>query len=141
MNKILVVYGILLAVLVSLLRYLEYRYLLRDISIEVYISIIAIFFTSLGIWLALRILKNKSSEYNFILLPENIKAAEIHKISERELEVLHLISRGYSNMEIANILYVSVNTVKTHTSNLYSKLNVKRRTAAISKARNLNLLK
>jgi DNA-binding NarL/FixJ family response regulator len=136
------IYGLTLALLVILLRFLEYRYLLRDLSIEIYVSIIAILFTGLGIWIAFKIINRKSYAISgaIELFEVNHKNAIDFKISEREIEVLHLLAQGYSNQEIANKLFLSLNTVKTHTSNLYSKLNVSRRTAAIKKARELKLI-
>jgi len=142
MKKTLILYGILLAILIALLRYLEYSYLVRNMSLDIYISIIAILFTALGIWLAIRFLKSKNPTdiFYFDLHSQNSPVAEDYKISSREIEVLQLLAQGYSNQEIADRLYVSLNKVKSHTFSLYTKLNVKRRTAAIRKARELNIL-
>ncbi len=141
MKKTVLLYGTLLAVLVVCLQILEYRFFIRDLSIEVYVGLIASFFTALGIWLGLKLI-NKKSEPQF-LSAENlvIDAAKLqaYGISERELQVLQLMAQGLSNQEIANQLFVSLHTVKTHSSNLYSKLNVKRRTQAIQKARAMSL--
>lgn len=142
MKKTLILYGISLAALITILRYLEYRYLLRDISMEIYIGAVAICFTVLGIWLATKLFKGKNKivstgSDSFTVHPQQ---ADEHKISGRELEVLHLLARGLSNQEIADQLFVSLHTVKSHTSSLYMKLNVNRRTAAIRKARELKLL-
>jgi len=143
MKKTVFLYGVLLAVLVILLRVLEYRFFIRDLSIEIYTGIIAILFTSLGIWLGLRLIdKQKSNALsqgsldNFIINSERLRS---HGISVRELEVLELMASGLSNQEIANKLFVSLHTVKTHSANLYSKLDVKRRTQAIHKAREISL--
>ena len=142
MRKTILIFGLTLALLFTLLRFLEYRYLLRDLSIEIYVSVIAILFTGLGIWIAFKIINRKGSNTS-----EGIEQFEVnqdnvtgYKISEREIEVLQLLAHGYSNQEIANKLFLSLNTVKTHTSNLYSKLNVNRRTAAIKKSRELKLI-
>ena len=64
----------------------------------------------------------------------------IEPLSEREIEVLGLIAEGLTNQEISGRLYVSLNTVKTHTRNIYSKIGVNNRTQAVAKARNLGIL-
>ncbi len=64
----------------------------------------------------------------------------VEALSSREMEVLHLISSGASNEEIAQKLFVSVNTVKTHIKNIYGKLGARNRTQAVATARDLNLL-
>ncbi len=145
MKKTVLIYGALLAILVILLRVLEYRFFVRDLSLEIYIGIIAIFFTSLGIWFGLKLIDRQKSNArsqngldNFVINSEKLKS---HGISVRELEVLELMARGLSNQEIANKLFVSLHTIKTHSANLYSKLDVKRRTQAIRKAREISLPK
>jgi len=62
MKKTVLIYGALLAVLVILLRVLEYRFFVRDLSIEIYIGIIAILFTSLGIWFGLKLIDKQKSK-------------------------------------------------------------------------------
>ncbi len=69
---------------------------------------------------------------------EDIGLAE--PLSERELEVLNLIAAGLSNQEIAGKLFISLNTVKTHTKNINSKLNVHTRTQAVARAKELRIL-
>jgi LuxR family maltose regulon positive regulatory protein len=64
----------------------------------------------------------------------------VEPLSERELEVLQLIADGLSNREIADKLFISVGTVKTHTHNIYGKLGVSGRTQAVARARELKLL-
>ena len=140
MKKTVFLYGVLLAALVIFLQILEYRFFIRELSIEIYVGIIAIFFTSFGIWLGLKLI-NKTSETqlqkmeSFVINSEKLKS---HGVSDRELEVLQLMAEGLSNQEIADKLFVSLHTIKTHSSNLYSKLNVKRRTQAIQKAREIS---
>ncbi|MDX2070081.1 MAG: LuxR C-terminal-related transcriptional regulator [Haliscomenobacter sp.] len=146
MKKTIFLYGIALAVLLGLLKAIEYRFWVRDLSMEVYVTIVALFFSALGIWAGLRLTKARTSipaslqfdsptpfEVNPILL-------EKYKLSKREYEVLTLIAAGYSNQEIAERLFVSLNTIKTHSSNLFIKLDVKRRTQAVQKAKELGLL-
>src|SRR5882672_10834129 len=139
MKKTILFYGPTLAALVALLKFIEYRFLIRDLSLEFYIGMVALLFTGLGIWAGLKITRRKT-----VLVNPNfaLNDTEINRlgISPRELEVLELISKGLSNQEIADQLFVSVNTVKTHTSNLFMKMDVKRRTQAIQKAKELQLI-
>ncbi|KAA3614847.1 MAG: DNA-binding response regulator [Calditrichaeota bacterium] len=141
MKKSAIIYGSFLAVLLILLRVLEYRFFIRDLSQEIYIAVIALFFTMFGLWLGHKLISRKK-EVIYKTKPLEIDQDAIKKIgiSKRELEVLQHMSRGLSNQEIADTLYVSLNTIKTHISNLYSKLNVDRRTQAVQKAQELNLL-
>ena len=141
MKKTVIIYSFLLALIVIFLKVLEYRYFLRDLSLEIYLSIIALIFTVIGVWSGLRIVDKKTTT---TIQSKNDKpdTEMIRKmgISERELEVLSLMATGLSNQEIANKLYVSLPTIKTHSSNIYSKLGVQRRTQAIQKARSLNII-
>jgi two-component system, NarL family, response regulator LiaR len=153
--KLIIVYGVALAVLLFLLKWLELRFIIMDHAFEVYAGAIAVIFTALGIWLALKLTKPKvttvvvekkvyidkevpaASNGAFTL---NEQALSKSGISKRELEVLQLIAQGLSNQEIADNLFVSLNTVKTHSSNLFLKLDVKRRTQAIEKAKRLSII-
>lgn len=139
MMRIVLIYGLSVAALVVLLRTIEYRFLVHDLSLEFYIGTIAVLFTGLGIWAGLRLTRRKTIVVNpdFVL---NESELERLGISQREREVLQLISLGHSNQEIADQLFVSLHTVKTHTSNLFVKLDVKRRTQAIQKAKELQLI-
>ncbi len=137
MKKTIILYGLALAALVFLLEYFEYRFLVRDLSTEFYILIIAVLFTGLGLWLGQKLTGPKTVPVSF---QKNEKALDYLGISERELEVLILVSEGLSNQEIAGRLFVSINTVKTHLSKLYEKLEVKRRTQAVEKAKSLKLI-
>jgi two-component system, NarL family, response regulator LiaR len=142
MRKTILLYGLALTFLVFLLKFLEYRFLVRDLTIEFYLGLVAILFTSLGIWAGYKITRRKS----VLVVPAttnkqiNDRSLKEIGISKRELEVLQLMSLGLSNQEVADKLFVSLNTVKTHTSNLFIKLEVKRRTQAIQKAKELGLL-
>lgn len=140
MKKTVFIYGLLLAALVIFLQILEYRFLIRELSVEMYVGIIAIFFTALGIWLGRKLINRQSqtqsqNSESFVINTGKLKS---HGLSNRELEVLQLMAQGLSNQEIANKLFVSLHTVKSHSSNLYSKLDVKRRTQAIQKARDMS---
>jgi len=145
-KRIIIWYGLALAILVFLLKFLEYRYIVRDLSLEFYLGVIAILFTTVGIWLGLKLTRKKvitisaptSSPDTIFQLDEQILQQK--GISKREYEVLELMAKGHSNQEIADKLFVSLNTIKTHTSNLFIKLEAKRRTQAIERAKQLRLL-
>ncbi len=145
-NKQLIIYGCSLAVLLFLLKWLELRFLIIDHAFEVYIGAIAVVFTVLGIWLAIKLMKPKTvviEKEVYVSNPDfTLNEPELDKlgISRRELEVLQLMSEGLSNQEIAAQLFVSLNTVKTHSSRLFEKLEVRRRTQAIEKAKRLGLI-
>ena len=114
---------------------------MRDISLELYLGIWAVFFTGLGIWAGLRLTRKKI--VTVTIGPEFVfNEAEMIQlgISKRGYEVLELMATGMSNQEIADKLFVSLNTVKTHTSNLFLKLDVNRRTQAVQKAKQLRLV-
>jgi LuxR family maltose regulon positive regulatory protein len=72
--------------------------------------------------------------------PQASQQALIEPLSERELEVLHLIAEGLTNPEIAARLYLSLNTIKVHTRNIYGKLDAHSRTQAVARARALGIL-
>jgi len=142
MRKTVLLYSFLLAGLVALLKFLEYRYFVKDLSLEFYLGLLAVFFTAVGIWAGLKLTQKKevfiSVPYqDFKFDPETQRKLGI---SKRELEVLELMATGLSNQEIADKMFVSLNTIKTHTSNLFVKLDVKRRTQAIQKAQELKLI-
>jgi DNA-binding CsgD family transcriptional regulator len=148
-NKATIVYSISLAFLLFLLKWLELRFIIFDHSFEIYIGFIAVIFTALGIWLALKLSKPKietiviekevfvNRNENFVLNTSLISQLEL---SKRELEILGLLAQGYSNQEIAAKLFVSLSTVKTHLQNLFEKLDVKRRIQAVEKAKRLSLI-
>ena len=147
MKKTILIYGLLLAALTGLLKFVEYRYMVRDLSMEIYVGIIALFFTGLGIWVGLKLTNGKKAEKPTEHISEKTKRPEDlktilqkHRLTQREYDVLNLMAKGHSNQEIADQLFVSLNTVKTHSSNLFSKLDVKRRTQAVQKANELGIL-
>lgn len=146
MKKQILFYGLACGLLVFLLDALEYRFVLRSHAFEIYAVCIALIFTALGIWLALKlagpkvktvIVEKEMPASDFVI---NEIALKETGISKRELEVLQLMQQGLSNKEIADTLFVSLNTIKTHTSNLFDKLEVSRRTQAIVKAKELKLI-
>ena len=148
-NKAIILYGISLALLLFLLRWLELRFIIFQHSFEIYIGFIAIIFTVLGIWLALKLSKPKietvviekevylDRNEEFVLNTSLISQLEL---SRREMEILGLLAQGHSNQEIAAKLFVSLSTVKTHIQNLFEKLDVKRRMQAVEKAKRLKLI-
>ena len=148
-NKATIIYSISLALLLFLMRWLELRFIIFQHSYEIYIGLIAVIFTALGIWLALKLSRPKietvvvekevfiNTKEDFVLNTDLVSQLEL---SKRELEVLHLMAEGLSNQEIAARLFVSLSTIKTHNQNLFEKLDVKRRTQAIDKAKKLHLI-
>lgn len=138
MKKTILIYGVVLAAGTIFLKSIEYFYLVRIFSLEIYITLIGLAFVMLGVWVGGKLTSPKKIESDPFL--RNRKAIDSLGISERELEVLELLARGHSNQEIANKLFISVNTVKTHLSHLYEKLEVNRRSLAVKKARTLRLI-
>lgn len=149
-NKIILIYGISSAVLLLLLKWLEWRFVIVNHAMEIYIGAIALIFTLLGIWLALKLSKPKIQTViveKEVYISENsafeLNEKEIEKLglSKREIEVLELMSEGFSNQEIGERLFVSLNTIKTHSGNIFVKLDVKRRTQAVEKAKRLSIIR
>ncbi|MEM1250086.1 MAG: LuxR C-terminal-related transcriptional regulator [Acidobacteriota bacterium] len=136
MKRPILLYSLALAAAALLLQWLDYQYTVRRFSTEIYLGVIALFFTGLGIWVGLRLLPRREAP----VFERNAKALSSLGISERELEVLELLAEGCSNQEIADRLFVSLNTVKTHLSHVYDKLDVRRRTQAVQAARALEIL-
>lgn len=146
-----ILYGACMAILLFLLKWLQLRFIIIDHALEIYVGAIAVIFTGLGIWLALKLARPKvqtvvvEKEVYITTANGNSSIAseeELAKLglSKRELEVLQLIAEGLSNQEIADRLFVSLNTIKTHSGRIFEKLDVKRRTQAIEKAKRLNLI-
>lgn len=140
MKRTIILYGLSLAVLVFFLKFIEYRFLVRDLSLEFYIGAVAIFFTVLGVWAGLRLTKKKTIIITHPAFQFDQTRLDALGISKREYEVLELMAKGLSNQEIADKLFVSLNTVKTHSSNLFLKLQVSRRTQAVQRAKELQLI-
>lgn len=138
MKKQILIYGVALALLALLMSSFRYFFFIREFSTEIFITSVALLFTGLGLWIGKKITSNpKISRLPF---KPNEKAINYLGITDRELEVLQLVAEGCSNREIAGRLFVSVNTVKTHVSNILSKLDVNRRTQAIRKGKTLRLI-
>lgn len=143
-NKEVILYGLALALLLFLLKWLELRFIIIDHAFEIYIGAIAAIFTGLGIWLAVKLTKPKTVvvEKEVYIKDFTLNENELNKLrlSKRELEVLQLMAEGLSNQEIAERLFVSLNTIKTHSSKVLEKLDVERRTQAVEKAKRLSII-
>lgn len=137
MARTILLYAVLLAVGTFALQWLDYNRMAHQHAGEIYIGAIALGFTGLGVWLGARVFSRPAPSAGF---ERNTKAQASLGISGRELEVLELLAAGRSNKEIAGKLSVSPNTVKTHIARLYEKLEVRRRTEAVSRARELGVL-
>ena len=134
--RLIVIYGTAMAIGVLVLQWLESQFLLNIFSTELYVVILCTLFTGLGVWIGYKLIRRAPSEPSEI----NTKALAYLGISEREIDVLTLLSAGHSNQEIADRLFISPHTVKTHLHNLYEKLGVARRGQAVEKARSLQLV-
>jgi two-component system, NarL family, response regulator LiaR len=145
-HKHIILYGTALALLLFLLKWLEWKFIVLDRAFELYTGAIALVFTGLGVWLALKLARPK---WKTVVIEREVyrSAATIDEkaqarlgLSTRELEVLRLMADGLSNQEIAARLFVSLNTIKTHSANIFEKLDVRRRTQAVGKAKKLNII-
>ena len=146
------IYGLTGGVLIAVLKFVEFRFLVVEHSLEIYGGIIAVMFAALGIWLGLKLTRKQE----VVLVKEVVKEVPVPAadepfsvneeqlkqlgITKRELEILELIAQGMSNREIAEKLFVSENTVKTHSSHLLDKLSAKRRTQAVQIAKENGLI-
>lgn len=140
MKKTIILYGLALAALLFLMQWLQYGFIVRDLSLEFYLGVVAIVFVTIGIWAGQRLTRSKTKVILQTDFSFNESECNRLGISKRELEVLQLMSEGFSNQEIAEKLFVSLNTVKTHISNLFLKLEVKRRTQAIQRSKELMII-
>lgn len=154
MKRTALVYGLLGGVLIAALRFVEYRFLVIEHSLEIYGGIIALVFSMLGIWLGLRLTRPKEVVREVpVEVPVEVHVpvptmvfvrddAQLERlgITPRELEILEAMAAGLSNREIGERLFVSENTVKTHAARLYDKLSAKRRTQAVQRAKEARLI-
>ena len=136
MKKTIFVFSSLIIALLVLFKLSEYSYLSGDLNIEVIISVIAILFFSIGIYINKKGLAQKESD----AIQINVEQLDKLGISKREYEVLQHVVTGLSNKEIGEKLHLSESTIKTHVSNLLVKLDVKRRTQAVQKAKELKII-
>lgn len=146
MKKPILIYGLCCGLLIVVLKLVEYRFLIIRHSIEIYGGIIAVLFAAVGLWLGLKLTRTREviveKEVQVPAQPFAINQARLQElaITKRELEILRLISQGLSNREIADKLFVSENTVKTHSSRLFDKLDAKRRTQAVQLGKEYGLI-
>jgi NarL family two-component system response regulator LiaR len=152
-KKTIVVYGLVGGLLIALLKFVEYRFLVIEYSLEVYGGIVALLFAILGIWLGLKLTRTRETVVvrevpvrvevrmpsNGPFVPNAARQEELG-ITRRELEILQLLAAGLSNREIAEQLYVSENTVKTHSGRLFEKLDAKRRTQVVQRGKEAGLI-
>lgn len=136
MKKTILVFSTLILLLLILFRLSEYAFLMGDTSIELIIASVALVFLGIGLYIN----KNRVASDPFTLQKVDSKKIEKLGISNREYEVLIEISRGLSNKEIGEKLHISESTIKTHVSNLLVKLEAKRRTQAVQKAKELQII-
>ena len=155
MKKTVILYGILGGVLIAALKLVEYRFLVLEHSIEIYGGIVALLFATLGIWLGLRLTRTRETVV-VREVPVRVEvrvpgpaggpfvrdAARLEQlgITPRELDILEAMAAGLSNREIAERLFVSENTVKTHAARLFAKLSARRRTQAVQLAKAAGLI-
>jgi len=159
MKRHVVIFGLVGGLLIVALRYTEYRFIVIEHSVELYGALVASLFSAFGIWLGLRITRNRENvretgvdrkvpasahasgevRAREPFAPNTVQQQSLG-ITARELEILTLVARGLSNREIATQLFVSENTVKTHCSRAFDKLGAARRTQAVQRGKELGLL-
>jgi len=142
----LLLYGLSLSLLLFALKWLQWKFMIIENSVDIYVGLIAVFFTLLGIWVAQQMTRPKVTIIEkevYVQHPESfvLNEEELSRLglSPREWDVLQLITQGLSNAEIAERLFVSLSTIKTHASNVFLKMEVKSRTQAIEKAKRLKI--
>jgi len=151
MRRHVFIFGVVGGLLIATLQYTEYRFVVIEHSVELYSALVAVLFAAFGIWLGLRITRRRET----VVVKEVLFSAEAPAqqpfapdtarqqtlgITARELEILTLVARGFSNREIATQLFVSENTVKTHCARAFDKLGAARRTQAVQRGKELGLL-
>jgi len=153
MRRHVLIFGVVGGLLIATLQYTEYRFVVIEHSVELYSALVAVLFAAFGIWLGLRITRNRETIRETIVVKEVLVPAEAATsfapntaqqqtlgITARELEILTLVARGLSNREIATELFVSENTVKTHCARAFDKLGAARRTQAVQRGKEMGLL-
>ena len=145
MKRTILLYGLLGGILIVGLKLVEYRFLVLEHSLEIYGGIVALIFSGLGIWLGLKLTRTRVVVREVpvpVAGPFERNEARLGElgITPRELEILEAMAAGLSNREIAERLFVSENTVKTHTARLFDKLSARRRTQAVQRAKEAGLI-
>lgn len=136
MVRTVLIWALVLAAGAFALQWLEYQYLVRAFSRDIYIAIIGTAFAAGGVWVGWKLTQRHAPGP----FERNAAALAALGLTGQEMRVLERLAAGQSNKEIARTLGLSPNTVKTHVANLYAKLEVSRRTQAVSKARDLQLI-
>ena len=147
MKRVVLLYGLCGGLLIAALKAVEYRFLVVEHSLEIYGGVIALVFAAVGIRLGLTLTAARQSPVTPDMAPlrplpfvhDEARVADLG-LTRRELEILQQIATGKSTREIADTLFVSQNTVKTHASRLFEKLNVRRRTQAVHVGKQLGLI-
>ena len=155
MKRHVLIFGLVGGLLIAALQFTEYRFVVIEHSVELYGALVAILFATFGIWLGLRITGRREIIRETVVVKEvlvpvesaalepfapNTAQQQALGITARELEVLTLVARGFSNREIATQLFVSENTIKTHCARAFDKLGAARRTQAVQRGKELGLL-
>ena len=153
MKRHALIFGLIGGLLIAALQYTEYRFIIIERSVELYGALVAVLFAAFGVWLGLRITRNREIIRETVVVreisvptpnPEPFAPDPARRqtlgITARELEILTLVARGLSNREIATQLFVSENTVKTHCARTFDKLGAARRTQAVQRGKELGLL-
>jgi NarL family two-component system response regulator LiaR len=148
MKRHVLIYGLIGGILIAVLKWTEYKFLVIEHSVEIYGGLVAATFAVLGIWIGLkltgkqqRLVVNEVPAQTVEPVIPNEEKRENLGITRRELEVLELMAQGMSNREIAEKLFVSENTIKTHSSRVFDKLGAKRRTQAVQLGKESGLLR
>jgi two-component system, NarL family, response regulator LiaR len=154
MKRHVLIFGLVGGLLIATLQYTEYRFVIIEHSVELYGALVAMLFATFGIWLGLRITRSRKTIHETVVVREvrvpaatalepfapNAAQQQTLGITAREMEILTLVARGFSNREIATQLFVSENTVKTHCARAFDKLGAARRTQAVQRGKELGLL-
>lgn len=135
MKKTILIFGVLALAILALLQLSKYALITGDLKIELIIGGIAVFFFVIGVFIQKRLRNDEVPSQEV-----DQKQIETIGLSKREYEVLIEMASGYSNKEIAAHLFVSESTIKTHVSSVLLKLDAKRRTQAIQRAKELHIL-
>ena len=147
MKRTILICGVLGGVLIALLQWSEYQFLVIDHSVEIYAALVAAVFSGLGIWLGVRLTRPRVQPSTEpvagpappVFAPDESRRDDLG-ITRREMEILELVAAGMTNREIAEKLFVSENTVKTHCSRAFDKLGARRRTQAVQMGKKFGLL-
>jgi len=147
MVRQVIAWGAAGGILIALLKIIEYKHFVREYPSELYGGLVALIFTAVGITLGLKwtrtkevvVVKEVQVRIGGPFVLDEARLREVG-LTQREHEILGLIARGLSNREIGEALFVSENTVKTHSSRLFEKMQVNRRVQAVQRGKELGLI-